>query len=361
MLKLILIPLSWIYTMFVALRNLMFDWGVLKSQEYDIPIVCVGNIAAGGSGKTPHAELLVKLLSDKYKIAVLSRGYNRESKGFFEVTTKSSTRKIGDEPKQIKIKFPHVVVAVCEDRRKGIELIRQDHPETNLIILDDGFQHRYVECWLNILLTDHTLPLYEDKMLPWGRLREPRSALSRAHVVLVTKTSEDIKPIDMRIISKSLNMYPYQSLFFTRMKQLAPVAVFPSSADKRPFRESKVIALSAIAKPENFIEQLKKKYKVVDTLSYKDHYNYKKRDLATIKALLDKHGEDVFIVTTDKDAVKFAGSKKVPNEIRSKMYAIPIGVEFAATDRSRNNTEKGFLEKILPYVEKNQKYNTIHP
>ncbi len=361
MLKLISIPLSWIYSFFVSFRNLLFDWGILKSQEYDIPVVCVGNISAGGSGKTPHTELLVKLLSPYYNIAVLSRGYNRKSSGYYEVHTNSLVKKVGDEPKQIKLRYPNIVVVVCEDRRVGIKSLRRDHPEVNLVILDDGFQHRYVECWLNILLTDHALPYYEDKMLPWGRLRESRSAVSRAHIVIVTKAADTIKPIDMRLMSKSLNMYPYQSLFFTRMDQSKPMPLFPSSCIELPAKGCKVIAMCSIAKPDSFVKQLKKSYNVVDVLSFPDHYNYKKRDLASITSLLKQHGDEAFIFTTDKDAVKFAGNKNIPPQIRSKILTVPIAVNFVEADLSRSNTEEDFLSKIIPYVEKNQKYNTLNP
>ncbi len=219
MLKIILIPLSWIYATVIAIRNLLFEWNILKSEEYDIPVVCVGNISAGGSGKTPHTEMLVRLLSPYYNIAVLSRGYNRKTSGYYEVKVDSMVKTVGDEPKQIKLKYPNVVVVVCENRRKGIRTLRKNHPHINLIILDDGFQHRYVECWLNIVLTDHSHPYYEDRLLPWGRLREPVRAVSRAHVVVLTKAADTIKPIDLRLISKSLDMSPYQSLFFTRMAQ----------------------------------------------------------------------------------------------------------------------------------------------
>lgn len=361
MLKLLTVPISWIYAVVTAIRNKFFDMKILKSEEYDIPVICVGNLSVGGTGKTPHTEMLVNLLSPYYNVAVLSRGYKRKSKGYFEIKPNTPSKISGDEPKQIKQKFPTIPVAVCENRRVGIKILRKNNPEVNLIILDDGFQHRYVETWLNILLTDHANPFYNDKLLPWGRLREPKSGMARAQIVVVTKTPSDIKPIEMRLISKYLNLYPYQSLFFTHMAQKEPVAVF----DKYKFSViemgSRVVAMSAIADPTDFITQLKKKYDVVDTLIFPDHYNYKKRDVTNIISLLDSYGKDVKLITTEKDAVKFAGSKKIPDELSSRMFKIPIEVEFVEADYSRLNTSEHFFNRIIPYVKQNQKYNTLNP
>ena len=158
-------PLSWIYGGIIGIRHALFNWKILKSQPFDIPIVCIGNITVGGTGKTPHTEYLIQVLSTRYNVAVLSRGYKRRSKGFQLAAVNSSFKRIGDESKQIKLKFPDIPVAVAEKRTEGIRRLRELHPEVNLIILDDGFQHRYVESWINIVLMDYNCPIWEDKLL----------------------------------------------------------------------------------------------------------------------------------------------------------------------------------------------------
>ncbi|MFI3314719.1 MAG: tetraacyldisaccharide 4'-kinase [Rikenellaceae bacterium] len=359
MIKLLTIPLSWIYALITALRNKMFDWNILKSKEYDIPVVCIGNISVGGTGKTPHTEMLIRLLATRYNIGVISRGYKRKSSGYYEVTANSSVKKVGDEPKQIKLNFPDIPVVVCENRNIGIAELRKKHPEINLVIMDDGFQHRRVETWLNIILTDFSNPIYEDHILPWGRLREGLSSLARAHIVIVSKMPDKVKPIEMRLISKFLNLYPYQVLFFTKIVQKRPQHIFDEFDYIKFNPKSKVIALAAIAKPKAFVEQLTKRYNVVDLISYPDHYIYRKKDLAIIEEKIKEYGDDAVILMTEKDAVKFASSKIIPDWIRCRMYKVPIEVKFVEADLTRNNTEEHFIERVLPYVKQNQKYNTL--
>lgn len=216
---LISVPLSWLYGMVVHIRHKLFDLKILRSEEFDIPVVCIGNLTVGGTGKTPVAELLIERFSEHYRVGVLSRGYRRRTKGFVLSTLTSSARTIGDEPRQMKLKYPSVPVAVCEKRAEGIRLLRKAHPEIELIILDDAFQHRYVEPWVNILLMDYNNPVYRDRLLPWGRLRDTRNQIHRANFVLVTKCPDDLNPLDMRIVINSLGLFPYQSLYFTRMRQ----------------------------------------------------------------------------------------------------------------------------------------------
>ena len=190
MFKFLLAPFAWLYTFIIFIRHKMFDWKLLPSEEYDIPIVCIGNVTVGGTGKTPMTEALIRHLSGEYKIGVLSRGYKRRTKGYYEVESGSSFLNSGDEPKQIKLKFPEIIVSVCADRREGIARMRASHPELNLILLDDGFQHRYVEPWTSLVLMDYTRPVYKDHMLPWGSLRDSLSQMNRARFVVVNKCSE---------------------------------------------------------------------------------------------------------------------------------------------------------------------------
>ena len=187
----------------VALRNNLFDWGNLQSKSFDIPVICIGNIAVGGTGKTPHTEYLIKLLHRNFRVAVLSRGYKRHTKGFILSTAESNARSIGDEPYQIKSKFSDIRVAVDEDRCHGIEkLLTLQEPSIEVILLDDAFQHRYVKAGLNILLTDYHRLFCDDALMPAGRLRESARGKNRAQIVIVTKCPPVIKPIDHNIIAK---------------------------------------------------------------------------------------------------------------------------------------------------------------
>lgn len=219
-----LYPASWLYGAAVMMRNKLFDWEVLQSKSFDIPIISVGNLAVGGTGKTPHTEYLIKSLCNQYNVAVLSRGYKRHTKGYVLATPESTARSIGDEPYQMHQKFPSVTVAVDEKRCHGIEkLLALQKPSIDVILLDDAFQHRYVKPGLSILLTDYHRLFCDDTLLPAGRLREPISGKNRAQIVIVTKCPQDIKPIDYNIITKRLNLYPYQQLFFSSFRYGNPL------------------------------------------------------------------------------------------------------------------------------------------
>lgn len=348
-----LAPAAFIYGIGITVRHKLFDWGILRSRQYDIPIICVGNITVGGTGKTPVTEMLIRRLSESFRIAVLSRGYKRKTKGYLEVEPGMSFLKTGDEPKQIKRRFPDVVVAVCEKRTEGIDRIRAQHPEVDLIIMDDGFQHRYVEPWVNIVLMDYTRPVYQDHLLPWGTLRDRVSQLERAHYILVTKCSPDINPLDRRIVRKSLKMYPYQNLYFCYTAKGQPAAMFPDAAARTLAPGAKVIAMSGIGNPAAFEECLGGRFDVVATLEYPDHHPYRSRDLKDMEqALRDFPGS--VIVTTEKDAVKLMNSKKIPAAIREKMFYQPIKVSFV------EDTEFDFISKLKNDLRANPKDRLLH-
>lgn len=353
-LKILTAPLSWIYWLIITIRHKLFDSKILESVEFDIPIICVGNITVGGTGKTPHIEYLIELLSPHYNIAVLSRGYKRKSKGFILLNVSHSTKIVGDEPKQIKLKYPNVVVAVCEKRVDGVNNIRKLHPDVNLILLDDGFQHRRISTWANIILMDYTNPIYTDKMLPLGRLRDLPSRMDKADFVIVTKCPEDIRPIDMRLILKYLNLFPYQSLFFTRMVSSAAQPIYPEYNILPLEDNQKVVVMAAVANPSHFINDMEKRYNVVDVILFDDHHIYKTKDLHTMQAALNKGGDECVIVTTDKDAVKLLGSKKIPESIKRRLYNVPIRVEFI--ENFENNSEEVFYNKIKVYANQNQRH-----
>lgn len=335
--NLVLRPLSVIYRMVIGIRNLMFKWGIFRQREFNIPVIVIGNLAVGGTGKTPHTELVVDMLRSRYNIAVLSRGYKRHTKGFILASPRSTPTDIGDEPYQIYHKFScEIPVAVCESRVKGIEEIQRLLPETNLVILDDAFQHRYIKPTVSIVLTEFERPVYEDKMLPLGHLREPFKAINRADIVVVTKCPEEVRPIDYRVKTEKLGLMPFQKLFFSsyRYQNLAPV--FPEALKKdgecmrleQLDNTDAVLALSGIANPRPFIKWLRRSRAIVKSKSFPDHHNFQKKDLELILRLYEKlpvRGRR-FIVTTEKDAVRLSNNPYFPPQLKAVTYYQPISI-----------------------------------
>ena len=261
MLKCLLAPAAFLYKMGVTFRHRLFDWGLLKSEKFDIPIICIGNITVGGTGKTPMAEMVIAYMSQMHRVALLSRGYGRRTKGYLEVNTDSHYRDVGDEPLQIKLKFPDTVVVVCEKRAEGIRRLRAEHPEVDLIIMDDGFQHRYVEPKINVVMIDATRPVQHDRMLPVGTLRDLPEELHRAHYFVVTKCPEHMAPIDRRILRKVLIQVAYQRVYFTRFESFIPQPLYAGeAADGSLTHGREVIALSGIGNPGPFLQSLRERY-----------------------------------------------------------------------------------------------------
>lgn len=345
---------SVLYGAGVRIRHKGYDWGLIASREFDVPVVCVGNLTVGGTGKTPMTELLVDRLSRHFRVAVLSRGYKRRTKGFLEVGMETPFLDVGDEPKQIKLKFPDVVVAVCKEREAGIERIRELHPEVNLVLLDDGFQYRKVEAWANIILMDYGRPIYKDRLLPRGRLRDTRGQLYRANFVVVTKCPPEMSPLDMRIVRKSLELLPYQGLFFSNMCNGMPTALFPDVAERRVAVGDPVVVMAGIGAPEPFVRAMREKFHVVDTLIFPDHHPYRMRDLKRMQQALDDAPEGAILVTTEKDAVKLTNRRKIPADIQRRLYFVPVHLEFI------DDSEGDFLRKLYHYVRSNQKYSLLH-
>ncbi|MEG2023487.1 MAG: tetraacyldisaccharide 4'-kinase [Alistipes sp.] len=332
--KWLLAPVAYFYKIGVTCRHRLFDWGVLKSKKFDIPVICIGNITVGGTGKTPMAEMVIDYMSHAHHVALVSRGYGRRTKGYVEVQESSHYREVGDEPLQIKLKFPEVVVVVCEKRTEGIRRLCAEHPEVDLVVMDDGFQHRYVEPLINIVMIDATRPVQCDKMLPQGTLRDLPEMLHRAHYFVVTKCPENMTPIDRRILHKVLIQVAYQQIYYTRFESFMPKAVFADEAKVAVMHKQPVIALSGIGNPQQFLSSLRQNYNVVEEMMLDDHHVYKVRDMRQLKELLELHPKAV-IVTTEKDAVKLTNRDKIPPEIRQKLYYIPINISFiedSATD-----------------------------
>ncbi len=353
LLKLIfLYPLSVVYGIGVRLRNFLFDSNILKSTEFDIPVISIGNISVGGTGKTPATEYLVRLLKPEYEVAVLSRGYKRKTKGFVLADKDASVDKIGDEPYQIFIKFPDITVAVDEKRVRGIKKLLEAEKKPDLIILDDAFQHRYVKPGLSILLIDYTQPFFNDKYLPYGRLRDNPNERFRAEIVIVTKTPKSVKPIDMRITATDLMLKPYQALYFAEISYKEPIPVFYKESKHLPSRlgdlkDYDVLLISGIGNPKPFTEHCKSVCKSITVLNFEDHHKYTIKDLEKISSEFQKiNSPRKIIITTEKDAVRLR-SVDIKNEITKKAFFFcPIQMSILSEEK------KEFEDLVFHFIKK---------
>ncbi len=348
-------PLSYIYRLVVNVRNLMFEMGILKSRAFDVPIIAVGNITVGGTGKTPHIEYLVRTLKNKFNIAVLSRGYKRKSKGFIVADENSTALDIGDEPYQIKKKFPNITVAVDKDRCHGIDMLEERDKKMDVVLLDDAYQHRYVKPGINILLVDyHRLIIYDD-LLPVGRLREPVSGKNRADIVIVTKCPKDLKPMEYRVLYKAMDLYPYQQLFFTTLEYDSMVPMFHKGVEESldMLKDKHVLVVSGIASPEQIMHDLTPHCSHIEQLRYSDHHHFKKKDLEHINETFAAMKEPKCIVTTEKDAARLMNKEALSKEVKENLYTLPIKIHFM------QDQEEDFNNYIIDYVRKNSRNSIL--
>ena len=351
-----LLPLSWVYGLGVKLRNTLFDIGVLKSRTFQIPVIAVGNITVGGSGKTPHVEYLANLLRKDFHVAVLSRGYKRKSKGFIRATDKTTMPEIGDEPFQMKQKFPDVTVAVDKKRCHGIELLTEKDNRLDAVLLDDAFQHRYVKPGINILLVDYHRLIIYDQLLPAGRLREPLNGKDRADIVVVTKCPKDLKPMEYRVITKAMNLYPYQHLYFTTLEydQLRPVfnknGGFHSLED---LSDQHVLLLTGIASPEQLEHDLSPIAPHLTPLTFSDHHQFKSKDIQLINDRFAALPSPKVIVTTEKDAARLLTAEGLSDEVRANLYVLPVRIAFM------QDQQESFNLQIIGYVRKNSRNSIL--
>ncbi|MBK5722324.1 tetraacyldisaccharide 4'-kinase [Dysgonomonas sp. Marseille-P4677] len=345
-----LLPFSWLYGLIVYIRNKFFDWGILKHEEFDIPVICIGNLTIGGTGKTPHTEYLIQILKDKYKVGVLSRGYKRKSKGFVLADSNSTSFDLGDESFQIKHKFPDIIVAVDRNRRRGIKkMLALDNPP-EIILLDDAFQHRYVKPSYTIILSDYNRPVYEDALLPAGRMREPFSALSKANMIVVTKCPADLQPIDYRIISHDINAFPFQELYFTQFKYKQLQPLFKDEATEKPLNYlngKNILLVTGIASPKMILKKLSQYTEKVSTIKYSDHYNFKSKDIKYISnKFRNITSENKLILVTEKDAMRLIARDDIDDDIKKSIYYLPIEVSFL-------DKQEDFKAKIYKHIREN--------
>lgn len=351
-----LLPLSWIYGSIVRFRNWLFDIGVKKSKSFALPVISVGNITVGGSGKTPHVEYLVRLLQDKVKIAVLSRGYKRKSRGYVLAEEDTEMKEIGDEPFQMHQKFPGIYVAVDAKRVRGIQHLQDDKEtkDVEVILLDDAFQHRYVKPGINILLVDYHRLIIYDKILPAGRLREPLSGKNRADIVIVTKCPKDLKPMEFRVLTKAMNLYPFQKLYFTCINYDKPIGIFnEQQLDLESLKDKNVMLLTGIASPKQMEHDLTPMVKTLTSVSFGDHHHFKSKDIDRINEIFESMPEPRLIITTEKDAVRLRDSEGLYEIVKDNLYALPIKVSFM------QDQEENFNEKIISYVRKNSRNSIL--
>ena len=360
-------PLSWLYGLGVCLRNQLFELGILRSRSFSVPVISVGNITVGGSGKTPHVEYLIRLLQDKAQVAVLSRGYKRKSHGYLLAEDDTPMRLIGDEPYQMKHKFPHVYVAVDKNRCEGIARLTSDEAtrDTDVVLLDDAYQHRYVKPGINILLVDyHRLILY-DELLPAGRLREPKSGKNRADIVIITKCPPDLKPVDFRVLTKAMNLFPYQELYFSRLVYDDLRPLFGGVRRKLDsIAGHHVLLLTGIASPRQMeldlsphltgrsqdtamrLSEADGMSSLITPLSFPDHHAFKHKDIRKINEAFENLPEPKLVITTEKDAARLEGVEGLSDALRKSLYVLPLRIGFML------NQEEKFNEKIISYVRK---------
>lgn len=360
----LLAPFSFLYGLGVRLRNQLFNWKVLPTEQYPVPVICVGNLAVGGTGKTPHTEHLIRLLHRRYKIAVLSRGYKRLTTGFILATEENTSREIGDESYQIKCKFPHIQVAVDEDRRRGIHqlLALPEDIRPEVILLDDAFQHRYVTPSFSIILTDYHRLFYYDRLLPVGQLREPSNAVRRADAVIVTKCDKELKPIEYRIIEENMHLLAHQEVFFSRIVYSDLKPVFPGKASTRVKRdirkEDDVMVISGIASPAPLLKEIKKYSGKVTSAIFPDHHAFTQKEIEQMdRDFQQMSSPEKLILVTEKDAARLKDNPHVPEGWKKRLYSLPISIEFFG--KNENVFDRLILQHIAD-VQRKQKQPKVY-
>ena len=359
--KIFLIPIALLYGLGVRIRNLFYDLGIFRSQSFEVPTIVVGNLSAGGTGKSPHIEYLIRVLSPHVQVATLSRGYGRSSKGFILADQDSSAKDIGDEPRQFKQKFPDVPVAVEAKRVKGIKKLLEANPDLNVILLDDAFQHRALKPGMSILLTDYHRPYYKDYLLPLGYLRENRKGSNRADIIIVTKTPELFSPLDRRILTRNINPKPYQQVFFSYLKYGEFHPLFPKNTTQKVTKEYYfdrgfgVFLVTGIANPTGLLDFIESKTKKSTHLKFPDHHRFTAADVQKMRKLFDSFApSEKIILTTEKDAMRLAQPELKELLEDLPIFYIPIEVAFHDKD------EEAINELILDHVRRNQIHSQVY-
>ncbi|MCX6211172.1 MAG: tetraacyldisaccharide 4'-kinase [Bacteroidetes bacterium] len=341
--RVLLLPFALIYGWIVSLRNWMYDKKYLHSVHFNVPLICVGNLSMGGTGKSPMVEHLLAILTEEYKIGTLSRGYKRKTKGYALADDLTTALEIGDEPMQFHIKFPNAAVAVGERRIEAIPQLIQDVPKIQAIILDDAFQHREIESDFNILLTEYNNLYCDDFFIPTGDLRDDRKSAKRADIIIVTKCPAELSIAERDEIVERINPEQHQSLFFTTIKYETPYHIYNPADQWILTLRDEVLLVCGIANPlplKNYIHEHTDTYY---QLSYSDHHIFSIEDLQEIREKFDQiKSKSKLILTTEKDAVRLVKYTEELNNI--PMYVLPIKPKFLF------DSERNFNELVLNYV-----------
>ena len=344
----ILLPIAWCYQGLLKLRHKLFDWNVIPSRAFDLPVICVGNLSLGGTGKTPHTEYLIHQLSHDYRVAVLSRGYGRTTKGFRLADASDSAATLGDEPMLYHTKHPEIHVAVDEDRVEGVEqlLANQDHGIPEIILLDDAFQHRRIKAGLNILLTAYGNLYTNDTLIPAGTLRDVKSAAKRADLIIVSKAPNDLDEGKKAEIIHTLGPLPHQKVFFSSLEYESLKAANTAAKEIHQHDAGSALLFCGIANPNPLIDRMKIRYQHMDSLTFPDHHFYTGKDFDFILKRYSKlEGDKKIMVTTEKDFIRFINSPYLCQFESVPLFVAPIRVSF--------HEEEKFNEEILSYVRKN--------
>ncbi|MFZ4464474.1 MAG: tetraacyldisaccharide 4'-kinase [Bacteroidales bacterium] len=350
--RFLLYPIMLVYTLVLKIRHIMYNWNIFRTESFHLPVICIGNLSFGGTGKTPLIEYITQLLNEEFKVAILSRGYGRKTKGFRLAGKTDTFEQIGDEPKQYTRKFDQVTVAVDEKRVHGIHELLKQSPKPEVILLDDAFQHRAVEAGLNILLSDYHQLYPDDYLFPVGRLRDVHSAAKRADIIIVTKTPKVPSPFIFRKLREIIKPKSYQKLFFSYITYGNLLPVIPTKGFMIPKSIGTIILFCGIANPYPLEDHLRKKCNQLILFDYPDHHAFQEKD---IQSILNQYnnliGKNKIIVTTEKDAMRLTDSPYLRQFDGIPLFYAPITVSFHEEDNLN------FDQEIIQYVRKNRANN----
>lgn len=347
--RFLMFPFALIYGLGLYVRNRLYDRGIMKSEKFAIPVIAIGNLSTGGTGKTPHTEYLIKLLKDRYKVATLSRGYGRKTKGFVVASKFSSVQRIGDEPRQYIQKFEDVVVSVDEKRRRGIRKLQEKFPGLEVVLLDDAFQHRALTPGLSILLTDYRQMYTKDHLLPTGNLRDLKHEARRADIIVVTKTPRIFSPITKRSLIEELKPEPAQKVFFSYLNYGTLQPMNHAAAMNLRKKYNTLLMLAGIANTYPLEEHLTGMADELVQMVFPDHHQYTSEDLDQVTQTFSNIvTKNKVVVTTEKDAMRIRRKELLTHFRDIPLFYIPIEVAFHKEDKSE------FDNLILRYVRENK-------
>ena len=359
--RFLLFPVALAYGLVVWLRNAMYDAGVLKSESFHLPVISVGNLTTGGTGKTPHIEYLIRLLGSDHKLATLSRGYKRKTTGFLVAGASTRYEDIGDEPMQYHTKFKDVTVAVGEERVPAIQALLMEPKRPDVILLDDAFQHRAVKPGHSILLIEYEQLIRQDYLLPVGSLREPKSGAKRADTIVISKSPAILVPIERKRLLEFLRVLPHQEVFFSYYSygefvrfNSRPGMISMSMKYYMDMRFS-ILLVTGIANPSSMVDYLRRQTDKLYTLSFPDHHDFTLSDMEKIhSAFSDMTGTNKIIVTTEKDMMRLRKTDLESSLRNLPLFYLPVQVTF------HHNEEEKFNQRIQNYVRKNQSNYSVH-